>query len=143
MNMWAVAADASRGTRLAAGAIFSRARASDSGRPQNLAPLASAWYSRDRDTAIWTSMAPIGARIAIRMRPKPPPPSSRSLPPPPVHPEHDLGGEPVGADVHEHSEGERREHAALAAHGVSHRDEQNGKNGKQETGFQSISHRGG
>ena len=39
----------------------------------NLAPVSSAWYSRERETAIWIIMAAIGARISISSAPIPPP----------------------------------------------------------------------
>ncbi len=44
---------------------FSSALASPHGRPARRAPLASAWNSRVREMAIWTSMAAIGARKAM------------------------------------------------------------------------------
>ena len=47
---------------------------------------ASASYSRDRERAIWSSVAAIGARIASRAAPKMLPPSSSSPPPPKIAP---------------------------------------------------------
>ena len=63
MNMCAVAGVASIGTSREIPEIFSRARARESGFPQNFAPDSSARYSRERDTAIWISIAPSGATI--------------------------------------------------------------------------------
>jgi hypothetical protein len=49
--------------------------------PAIAAPVASAAYSRERDTAIWTIIAAIGATIAIARRPISPPPLRSSRPP--------------------------------------------------------------
>ena len=83
MNMCAVAGDACMGNCFDQPEIFPSALASASGFPQNRAPVSSARYSRDRETAIWMSIAPMGATIAIASMPSPPPPPSRSsrLPP--------------------------------------------------------------
>ena len=53
------------------------------GDPTYLAEAASASYSREREIAIWISMAAIGARIIMAMAPIMPPPrlSSSRLPP--------------------------------------------------------------
>src|SRR6266536_1673296 len=82
LMMYAVASAGftSIGVRLAAASIFWRARASGSPSPVRCAPDASAWYSRERDSAIWSSPAAIGASMAIASSPKMLPPS---LSPPP------------------------------------------------------------
>ena len=84
MNMCAVAGDASIGTRWLAVWRRRRARARPTGLPVSSAAPASAAYSRERETASWTSNAAIGATIAIASSPRTPPPSrSRSPPKPP------------------------------------------------------------
>src|SRR5215212_10667979 len=61
--------------------IFSSARASGSPSCSRCAPIASAWNSRLRDSAICIIPAAIGARMAMASAPNALPPS-RSLPPP-------------------------------------------------------------
>ena len=47
------------------------------------APVSSAWNSRQREIAIWMSIAAIGATIMLTSRPRPPPPPRSSRRPPP------------------------------------------------------------
>src|SRR5262249_31108371 len=65
---------------------FASACSSPEAWPHRCAPEASAWYSREREMAIWMSMAAKGARMAMRSAPMalpPPPPSSSLRRPPP------------------------------------------------------------
>jgi len=56
INMWLVAGLAAIGTLFEAIVSFSRADARLSGFPAIVAPVLSAWYSLDLDTAIWMIM---------------------------------------------------------------------------------------
>jgi hypothetical protein len=60
---------------------LTRALARASGSLDRNAPDSSAWYSRDRVTAIWINSAAIGARIQASSITKMFPPPSSSLPP--------------------------------------------------------------
>ena len=68
MNMCAVAGLAASGTRFDAASIFRKASASPYGLPVICAPPASAENSREREIAIWISIAAIGARMIVASR---------------------------------------------------------------------------
>src|SRR5581483_5083772 len=78
MNRCAVAGEASIGIRFDHVSSFCRPLISGYGEPMYLAEAASASYSRDREIAIWISIAAIGARIIISSGPNIPPPRSSS-----------------------------------------------------------------
>src|SRR5579875_3329938 len=61
MNIWAVAGEASIGMRFDHVSSFCRPLISGYGEPTYLAEAASASYSREREMAIWMSMAAMGA----------------------------------------------------------------------------------
>ena len=67
MNMCAVEGEASMGIRLDQVSSFCRPPISGYGEPTYLALAASASYSREREMAIWISMAAMGARIIMAM----------------------------------------------------------------------------
>ena len=75
------------GTIFDAMSSFSSALASPHGCPAICAPLASAWYSRERETASWIRVAAIGASTTMSRPPSAPPApeswSSLSRRPPP------------------------------------------------------------
>src|SRR5215472_7201912 len=83
MNMWAVEGVPSMGMRLDQVSSFCRPLMSGYGEPTYLAEAASASYSREREMAIWMSMAASGARIIMAMAAMglPPRRSSSRLPP--------------------------------------------------------------
>ena len=85
MNRCAVAGFASIGAAREAVSSFSSALARPHVRPARRAPEASAWYSRARDTASWTSKAATGAMTAMNSMPMalPPRSSSSEVRPPP------------------------------------------------------------
>src|SRR5690348_1817068 len=78
MNRCAVAGEASIGIRFDQVSSFCNPLMSGYGEPMYLADAASAEYSREREIAIWISMAAIGAKIIMRMPPNMPPRSSSS-----------------------------------------------------------------